>query len=165
MTRNTNSSSFQIKDLIDPWCRAEVKTVVKNCSLMLKPSGVWINSAGTAWLILKIATINFLNKWAPKVTYFKHKILIFLSSEVCAIVHGEKEGSSELIFKPRGISTASQLLRLFAWSLANSLQLFMAKMCHVPTWNHVGGTGGKGLLFILSAGLCQKAVRDNHCYL
>lgn len=44
---------------------------------------------------------------------FKYKILIFLSSGVCAIVHGEKEGSSELIFKPRGILTASQLPRLF----------------------------------------------------
>lgn len=117
MAKNTNSSSFQVKDLMNPWCRAEVKTVVKNCSLILKPTVVWINSADTAWLILKTAIGNYFNWWAPRVTYFKHKILIYFSSKVCAIVHGQRKGSSELIFKPRGISAARHLLRLSAWSL------------------------------------------------
>lgn len=47
-------------------------------------------------------------------TYFKHKTLIFLSRELCAIVRGEGGGSSELIFISTGISLGSQLLGLSA---------------------------------------------------
>lgn len=36
MTRNTNSSLLQIKDMIDAWQREEFKIIVKNC-LVLNP--------------------------------------------------------------------------------------------------------------------------------